>query len=785
MIIKIGAGGGTAGGLVSYMASKGHKNEHVNQRTIAGGSVYYPGSLDRETVKQVTADLQLYQDLYPDVKVNGGAVWQCSIAVKPEEGPISDETWGALATDFMQGMGFVGDGKPDVRWAIFGHGESVNGNPHCHIIMHRINADGKKVNTYKDMIKAQLLAPDLEVKYGLKVLESRLSPIGAGSVPITSADIAVARRTGSVEPDRVALERRLRAAAVTSDSEAEFIRRVRTDGLAIRPYPVESGAVMGYSVGLRSTPDVKQSYFAAGSVARDLTLPQLRRSWSDTPGTTALAEAEWRVGTKEKPHNRSGRETQPVSRSKQSVNAVTQELTAVAERLKVATPLELVEISHDLAGTLAAASQVLEKTPGPLAKASREVGAWAQTAGHGTAKRAVKSSTRGAALLLIQALDPTGPMGQAIMLRQMVETMVALHRLHQATRSMAGTERKRIMAQGEVDGIDDMTDTAVTMGVTIGGRAVQNWAESKAARMRNSGDTIVSDREWASMDARQREQVTGPPPTPQQQAADKARRTELWSAKTIRRDRAASDVEAARRAFSPPPPRATRDQVERVEELAARAGLPGVGLAAAGMSEAEVAAIIKDMEVTTEGLVPPVEPVLSDHTLQSATGLGEIRTPDDAEAFLARLERKAGPEAVERINQSIEFKGVVDGLKTPAAQVAQEPALPNAKDPRTWATASEPVSKRQHYTLSQGGLSEQEIASIKGKGEASYIIGATGPSGTIRDSFERAKAEGTTAPPARPEEAARQASAQQPTTRPVAPKAQTEGQRNQNLRRKQ
>lgn len=504
MIAFVGESLTSSGGLMRYLAGPGHGNEHENQRVVAG-SVRYPGKLDAAMATQIAHDLEMPNGMHPNVVVNGGHIWQVTLAIGAPEGRLSDNAWEAIAEDYMAEMGFIDPTKAAVRWTAVNHGLSVEGNDHIHIVMNRVREDGTKVNTFKDMVKSQKVATKLEQKHGLQVLQSRLSKAGASSVPYTAGEAAKAAKTGK-PIERLELERRVRAAAVASATEAEFVRRMRADGLLTRPYPAH-GEVTGYSVGLPAPPDQKQVFFQGGKLARDLTLPRLRGTWPNGGGSAKAAEAEWRHGVVGKPVVKTGRETKPVATTPQAVEAVAKEMTELGNRLRTGDPTEFAAASHDLAGVLAAGSRAVEGNQiGPIGKAARDAGSWAQTRKGPPKTHRRKAVGRGSALLLMQALDPTGDMGQMVMYRYLIEMAMEMYRLHRASRPVVGaTRRSPIVA--ESDGLDDSMEGMGTVAVTLGARAVQIKMEERRIRKEEENDQRLRESEVAGMSDAQRVQA--------------------------------------------------------------------------------------------------------------------------------------------------------------------------------------------------------------------------------------------------------------------------------------
>ncbi|MEW6894553.1 hypothetical protein V3M68_03320 [Trueperella pyogenes] len=76
-----------------------------------------------------------------------------------------------------------------------------------------------------------------------------------------------------------------RAAARASQSEADYVRELRAQGVLVRPRYAHGGRdiITGYSVALAGDDGRAVKWYGGGWVARDLRLPWLRMGWADTP----------------------------------------------------------------------------------------------------------------------------------------------------------------------------------------------------------------------------------------------------------------------------------------------------------------------------------------------------------------------------------------------------------------------------------------------------------------------------------------------------------------------
>ncbi|AWF99946.1 relaxase/mobilization nuclease domain-containing protein [Clavibacter michiganensis] len=197
-------------------------------------------------------------------------------------------------------MGYAGEGigKADCRWVAVRHGLSKNGNDHIHIAVSLVREDGTQAHMPYDRLRSQEVSRDIERDYGLRPMhDTDRSVAQRGEHP---GERESATRPGASEVDAKCLERTVRAAAGASQDEAEFVRRMRRDGVLIRPRFAagRDDVVAGYSVALRPEKSQPVVGHGGGRLSRDLTLPELRRGWPDHPERTTEATAEWRATAK-------------------------------------------------------------------------------------------------------------------------------------------------------------------------------------------------------------------------------------------------------------------------------------------------------------------------------------------------------------------------------------------------------------------------------------------------------------------------------------------------------
>ncbi|MBF6358235.1 hypothetical protein IU449_27435 [Nocardia higoensis] len=405
-------------GLLRYLAGPGRANEHTNPKVIAGDVVtmaVYSGGIDpvratelaklldspRQTVLRGAPVLVTnYKKAYGlidegmerrkafEEATRDQNVWHCSLSLGPREGQLDEETWARIARRFMTEMGFTDSagGAPDVRWTAIHHGLTKAGGDHIHVAMSVVRPDGSLADVRRDWKRSQDAAALLEREFGLQVLVSRED---RGTEAATRPDErGRAERVGAAETDREALRRRVRAAAVASETEAEFVAALRGEGMVLRPRFAKGGTdqVVGYAVrmpaqkNLRSGAWEKAVWYGGGQLAKDLTLASLRSwaGWEQSEQAQAAAVAEWgRAST-----TRSGRAISPDQLSRQDAVWQLSQWSQYMRTIPVEDQDAWAQAASQTAGVFAAASVRTETTPGPLDQLSRQLARAGQLPAH-------------------------------------------------------------------------------------------------------------------------------------------------------------------------------------------------------------------------------------------------------------------------------------------------------------------------------------------------------------------------------------------------------------------
>ncbi len=458
------------GGLMSYLAGPGRRNEHTEPHVVAGDPAIMAWHAEDELGAQGAAAIARYLDRPRkafDVEVSGGHVWHCSLSLRAEEGLQTDEKWGEIARDFVGAMGFDDndDTKAPCRWVAVRHGLSTNGNDHIHLVVNLVREDGTKASTHRDFYRSQKTARELETKHGLEPLESAGTDRATrGYHPAEREAQARARAHGKYEAargtgvrwegldragrserivaetpatqPRADLARLVRACATASADEAEFVRRLRRASVLARPRFADGrpDVVTGYSVAMRPVAGERPIWYGGGHLGRDLALPRLRAEWPDTPQGASTAAAEWVAARRGRRPVAVGREA--VEPDPELWARYSQEIGQLRDRLR-AVPVQDTEtwakVARQTAGAFAAWSTATEAVPGPLAATADALARSAQTRRTPTQSRGTPTPVAGAAMLLMMAArGGQGTVAQAILLRQLANLAKALYDMHRA-----------------------------------------------------------------------------------------------------------------------------------------------------------------------------------------------------------------------------------------------------------------------------------------------------------------------------------------------------------------
>lgn len=448
MIAKITRGSNLVG-LVSYLLGPGRGEQHTEARVIASGpsvDVEHGITLDRADVRALGAQMDLSRRLHGTVIIYrhtgkgdfDGNVWHLSLSNPATDRVLTDDEWSNIARDVVGRMGFAeGGGCAPCPWVAVRHGRSAGGNDHIHIAVSLVRDDGTPADVFRDRITVGRACTAYERQYGLQVVEGRRH--GSAAAP-HRPEIEAARRRGDPEPDRTWLARRVRAAAISSRDEAEFVRHLRAGGIMVRPRYAKGsgrGVVEGYSVAVRrASGDGPQAiFYGGGSLARDLRLPALRAAWQTGPERQAQALTAW-SGSRASDAIASDRSSRSSpfpagTGAGAGASARVASVRTQVERLSTLDEVGLMAVTRDAAGLLAAVACRFEPIePGLWSRAADLLADGAQVP-RGRRPPAARAGFGALQEVARLAMRP-GPASWDEILIQVVKLVEALDRAHDA-----------------------------------------------------------------------------------------------------------------------------------------------------------------------------------------------------------------------------------------------------------------------------------------------------------------------------------------------------------------
>ncbi|MFY0408705.1 relaxase/mobilization nuclease domain-containing protein [Solicola sp. PLA-1-18] len=462
--------GGDMRGLVQYLAGPGKANEHDNPHVVSGDAhlVAWHGAeqLDRaganeiadyldeprkrwgtEVRAQVTA-LDPVTERKTVMGYRNQHVWHCSLSLAADEGALSEEKWDAVARDFMDRMGFTeeGSGKAPARWVAIHHGASANGNDHIHIAASAVREDGTRWGgEYLDYKRAQDACREIEKAHGLRTVAGREAGLSVRGEK--AAERAAAERAGMPNTAPVELAHRVRAAAVASTSEAEWVRRVRASGVVVKPYYAKgtTDVVTGYKAALKPAEyNDKLVFYGGGRLGKDLSLPRIREGFqTPTLEQADAASAEWAAAAKGQAPAGAGREAKPVREgASESVARTLGEVNARLASVPVTDAAAWADVARDASGVLSAWARFDTANARELNAAAAQLARSAQVRRRGEPHRRGSASTMGAAVVLLQSRTDGKGSVAGVLLAQQVFKMATAIRDRQAAVGQAVEARR-------------------------------------------------------------------------------------------------------------------------------------------------------------------------------------------------------------------------------------------------------------------------------------------------------------------------------------------------------
>jgi len=224
-------------------------------------------------------------------------VYHASLSVKPTE-KIDDKKWCNIASDYLQGMGFV-----DNAYVVVKHSDTEHN--HIHIVANRTLQNGKVVSDKWEYGRARKVVAHLEEKYDLERTQNKEQL----RKPPTTGEIRMKRRTGEMLPRDYICDA-IDEIAKCKVNMPEFLDTVKEKGIEVKlsshldkkgretigiSYSYKGIAFAGWRLGSAYTFNGLQKHHRVGyererdycNLFRDEPLPQTHPPNTDNQNTNA------------------------------------------------------------------------------------------------------------------------------------------------------------------------------------------------------------------------------------------------------------------------------------------------------------------------------------------------------------------------------------------------------------------------------------------------------------------------------------------------------------------
>jgi hypothetical protein len=422
-------------GLVDYLLGEGHHNEHTEQHIIADNDEWIKAITELNSSADLAQEAKDYlaENTPTDISRSSKHIMHVVFSLNANEQSYSDEEWNQIAHEWAKFVGVEDESNPDnnCHWVAFRHGKSREGNDHIHLVVNKFHADGSRWSDSKIGWKNNAARKHLEERFkwimplASDTLDRNIKPFNQGEWRDNAEQIAAQkyenehgkgtwgeansadkkaaiRGVKEIDLPRRKLQGLVRAASVSSKSEDEFVRRLRSYGVLLNPHFDSSGNVQSFKVKLRTEDELvvnkkANQWITSGQLANDLTPGRLREMWAGIPdpserepGYTVPQEVyratpdaldEWHAAQEHKPTVHMGRESYQVSRD--DILNVNQELVKFGELLRQnaadGKPHNMATTSRYLSGCFAQMSRRFDFEGSPIAMAGEQLSRAAQT----------------------------------------------------------------------------------------------------------------------------------------------------------------------------------------------------------------------------------------------------------------------------------------------------------------------------------------------------------------------------------------------------------------------
>ena len=149
-------------------------------------------------------------------------VYHTSLSLAPHE-KLSEDEWKAIATDYLQGMGFK-----DNQYVLVAHNDTEHN--HIHIVANRTTGNRTMVKDSWDFTRSEKLVRELEKKYDLEPTPGSREKLHRSA---TTGETRLRRRTGESSV-REFIQGAIDSVCTTPQTMPEFITKVQEMGIETR-----------------------------------------------------------------------------------------------------------------------------------------------------------------------------------------------------------------------------------------------------------------------------------------------------------------------------------------------------------------------------------------------------------------------------------------------------------------------------------------------------------------------------------------------------------------------
>ncbi|MBW4532354.1 MAG: relaxase/mobilization nuclease domain-containing protein [Pleurocapsa minor HA4230-MV1] len=197
------------------------------------GSYILGGNMAGNTPSVMSAEFAIAKQLNPNLKK---VVFHSSLSL-PKSEHLKDDTWRAIAAEYLKKMGFTG-----CQYVVYRHTDKDH--DHIHLVASRIRiTDGTTVTDSWDYLRSEKIVRELEQKYQLIPTISFKAKLKRGQ---TTGEIKLIERTGE-QSIRLKLQQTIDALTKEPVTMPELVNRLKSKGINAQVSFTQTEEIRGLS----------------------------------------------------------------------------------------------------------------------------------------------------------------------------------------------------------------------------------------------------------------------------------------------------------------------------------------------------------------------------------------------------------------------------------------------------------------------------------------------------------------------------------------------------------